>query len=29
MQVYQVWISPQMTVLHLSQVCFTPLFFSL
>lgn len=29
MQVYHVWISPQMIVLHLSQVCFTLLLFSL
>lgn len=28
-QVYHVWISPQMIVLHLSQVCFTLLLFSL
>lgn len=28
-QVYQVWIRPQMMALHLSQVCFTLLLFSL
>lgn len=28
-QVYQVWIRPQMMVLHLSHVCFTLLLFSL
>lgn len=28
-QVYQVWMSPQMMVLHLSHVCLTLLLFSL